>query len=132
MDGMMEIGHAEVVILATGYRYELPDCLAPLGSRIVVDRTGRPVPDIDFAIAWDGPETNRIFALNAGLISHGIAEPQLSLMAWRGAVIANALLGRRHFDVEIPSSMVNWRSPEHAHARLDAVGSSSAARLVPH
>jgi len=132
MDGMMEIGHAEIVILATGYRYELPDCLAPLSSRIAVDRTGRPVPDADFAIAWDGPDTNRIFALNAGLISHGIAEPQLSLMAWRGAVIANALLGRRQFEVEIPSAMVNWRRPVHADPRLDTLRSNGAARLAPH
>lgn len=132
MDGMMEIGHAEIVILATGYRYELPDCLAPLTSRITVDRTGRPVPDAEFAIAWDGPGANRIFALNAGLISHGIAEPQLSLMAWRSAVIANALLGRRHFDVEMPNSMVNWRSPMHADARLGTAQSHSATRLMPH
>jgi lysine N6-hydroxylase len=124
MDGMMEIGHAEIVILATGYRYELPDCLAALTGRIVIDRTGRPVPDADFAIAWDGPSANRIFALNAGLISHGIAEPQLSLMAWRGAVIANALLGRRQFDVEVPNSMVNWRSQMHTDARLDTVRSN--------
>ena len=124
MDGMMEIGHAEIVILATGYRYELPDCLAPLTGRIVIDRTGRPVPDADFAIAWDGPNANRIFALNAGLISHGIAEPQLSLMAWRGAVIANALLGRRQFDVEVPKPMVNWRSQMHTDARLDTVRSN--------
>lgn len=132
MDGQMEIGHAEIVVLATGYRYELPDCLAPLAGRIAVDRTGRPLPDADFAVAWDGPAANRIFALNAGLVSHGIAEPQLSLMAWRSAVIANALLGRRHFDVDMPDALVQWRRPAHAASHLDTARSANATRIKPH
>jgi len=108
MDGQVDIRKADILVLATGYRYELPPCLAPLAGRIDLDRSGRPRPGPDFAVRWDGPASARIFALNAGLLSHGIAEPQLSLMAWRSAVIANALAQRQVFDVERPEAMVQW------------------------
>lgn len=109
MDGQMDIRNADMLVLATGYCYELPQCLAPLAGRIELDRSGRPRPGDDFAVRWDGPASARIFALNAGLLSHGIAEPQLSLMAWRSAVIANALAQRQAFDIEHPESMIQWR-----------------------
>ena len=38
-----------------------------------------------------------MYAQNLGRVSHGIAEPQLSLMAWRSAVIANDVLGKERF-----------------------------------
>ena len=118
MDGQMDIRKVDILVLATGYSYELPSCLAPLASRIDLDRSGRPRLDPDFAVRWDGPAASRIFALNAGLLSHGIAEPQLSLMAWRSAVIANALARRKAFDVERPETMVQWldRMPQGAEA----------------
>lgn len=64
-------------------------------------------------MAWDGPGENRIFVLNAGRHSHGIAEPQLSLAAWRSAVIANALLGKAHFDLDQLDPIVQWESQGH-------------------
>lgn len=108
MDGQMDIRCADMLVLATGYRYELPQCLASLANRIDLDRSGRPRPGPDFSVGWDGPANTRIFVLNAGLLSHGIAEPQLSLMAWRSAVIANALAKRQVFDVERPELMIQW------------------------
>ncbi|PRH85898.1 lysine 6-monooxygenase [Labrys okinawensis] len=107
-DGGIEFSQADVIVLATGYSYRLPDCLSPIQDRIAIDGTGRLRLDADFSVKWDGPADNRIFALNAGLISHGIAEPQLSLMAWRSAVIANALIGQPFFDVEPPASPLAW------------------------
>jgi lysine N6-hydroxylase len=35
----------------------------------------------------------------------GIADPNLSLMAWRSAIIANSLLGREAYDVKGESSV---------------------------
>jgi lysine N6-hydroxylase len=113
-DGVVEIQRADIVVLATGYAFSLPDCLTLLAQRCSRDETGRPQLSADFAMQWDGPPANRIFALNAGLISHGIAEPQLSLMAWRSAVIVNALLGREHFDVAVSAPFIGWsaQSPQ--------------------
>ncbi|MEA1831550.1 SidA/IucD/PvdA family monooxygenase [Methylobacterium durans] len=107
-DGRIEVSHADVVVLATGYRYALPPCLSAIRDRLALDASGRPQIGPDFSADWDGPKGNRIFALNAGLVSHGIAEPQLSLMAWRSAVIVNALAGRTVFDTDLLPSLVAW------------------------
>jgi lysine N6-hydroxylase len=109
-DGDIEIVSADILVLATGYKFKLPDAIAPLRDRIVVDRNERLVLADDYSAAWDGPRQNRIFALNAGRYSHGIADSQLSLMAWRSATIINALLGRDHFDLELPQPVVRWSS----------------------
>ena len=113
-DGRIEIAHADVLILATGYRYALPPCLEPLRGRLVLDAEGRPEIGADFSAAWDGPAGHRLFVLNGGLVSHGIAEPQLSLMAWRSGVIVNALAGRTVFETAPPSSALRWSQPHPA------------------
>ncbi|WP_036261372.1 lysine N(6)-hydroxylase/L-ornithine N(5)-oxygenase family protein [Methylocapsa aurea] len=107
-DGGIEIIFAKTIILATGYAFKIPDFLAPLKDRIALDRSGNFILGDDFSVKWDGPRQNHIFALNAGRHSYGIAEPQLSLMAWRSAVIVNALLRRRHFDLDMPPSIMRW------------------------
>jgi lysine N6-hydroxylase len=38
----------------------------------------------------------------------GVADPNLSLMAWRSAVIANSLLGRAIYDVNGESSVFDF------------------------
>ncbi|GJE02388.1 lysine N(6)-hydroxylase/L-ornithine N(5)-oxygenase family protein [Methylobacterium isbiliense] len=119
-DGSLAFLHPEVVVLATGYRYALPDCLAPLRHRLALDGDGRPLLAADFTARWDGPDHHRIFVLNAGLTSHGIAEPQLSLMAWRSAVIANALAGRPCFDLGLPPAPVAWSGAPERRGTADA------------
>ncbi|WP_265516716.1 lysine N(6)-hydroxylase/L-ornithine N(5)-oxygenase family protein [Nitratireductor luteus] len=112
-DGGIEMFNADMLVLATGYRFALPECLSPLKDRLSLDESGLPRLAADFSAQWDGPTDRRIFALNAGRFSHGIAEPQLSLMAWRSAVIANALVGRRHFDLEQPREpLVEWATDD--------------------
>ncbi|MGH7005688.1 MAG: SidA/IucD/PvdA family monooxygenase, partial [Alphaproteobacteria bacterium] len=109
-DGGVEVAHADAIILATGYRSRLPDAMAGLRERIQMDRHGRPVLNDDYGVSWNGPHQNRIFAQNAGRYSHGIADSQLSLMAWRSAQIINSLLGYAYFDLEPHDSQVNWLS----------------------
>ena len=110
-DGRVEVVQADIVVLATGYSYALPPCLEPLRERLSLDADGRPEIRSDFSAAWDGPAGHRLFVLNGGLVSHGIAEPQLSLMAWRSGVIVNALAGRTVFETEPPSSLLTWSPP---------------------
>ncbi|MCJ2087691.1 SidA/IucD/PvdA family monooxygenase [Methylobacterium sp. E-005] len=135
-DGRTEAAQADLVILATGYRFALPPCLGPLRDRLALDATGRPQIGPDFAASWDGPVQNRVFVLNGGLISHGIAEPQLSLMAWRSAVIVNAVAGRTVFEAEAPPSPVSWASAEsgqvsHTGAeRREAAGARAPYAMV--
>jgi lysine N6-hydroxylase len=98
---------ADLVVLATGSSYALPDALRPLAGRIRWDRDGYAVRS-DFSIEWDGPPGLRIYAQNAARHMRGVADPNLSLMAWRSAVIANSLLGRAIYDVNGESSVFDF------------------------
>jgi len=99
IDGSEEQVTADLVILCTGFCEVLPRYLEGLRSRLHVDAHGKLSLSPDFAVEWDGPSENRIYGLNIGRYSHGVAEPQLSVMAWRSAVIVNHLLGEEHFDL---------------------------------
>lgn len=98
---------AEVVVLGTGFVYELPAAMGPLADRLRWDRDGFPVRD-DFSIEWDGPPGLRIYAQDAARHMRGVADPNLSLMAWRSAIIANSLLGRKVYDVSGESSVFDF------------------------
>ena len=102
--------------MATGFAWRLPDCLAPLSDRIATDGTGAVGLDERFRLTWEGPRDARIYVLNGGLHSHGIAEPQLSLMAWRSAVIANDLAGFAHYRLPNPRPLMEWSTTAAAPA----------------
>lgn len=95
-----ECAFADQIILATGFRNDLPPCLEGLFSRLSFDSDGRPEILPSFRLAWNGPEDAKIYALNFGRHSHGIAEPQTSLMAWRSATILNDLLPEPRYRLE--------------------------------
>lgn len=117
LDGAIEYDYADIVILCTGFAERFPECLSPLRERIRLDEAGRLPVKRHFAVQWNGPAGNRIYALNAGRHSHGIAEPQLSLMAWRSAQIVNDLSGRHCYDMVGDPGMIEWRS-EQAHSAV--------------
>lgn len=99
-----------MVIFATGYRSALPQILPSLMPLITMhDKNTFKVRD-DFTLEWSGPKENNIFAVNASMQTHGIAEPQLSLMARRSARILNRVLGRDLFDLSMPPALIQWRS----------------------
>ncbi|KQB97942.1 hypothetical protein AL073_03220 [Loktanella sp. 1ANDIMAR09] len=107
---VVEETFADVVILATGFRPHIPDCLAPLQDRLEVEPNGSLVLDENYRVIWDGPETTPIYALNHGRASHGIVDPQLSLAAWRAGKILEDATGQRLFDGlhNSPGSMIDW------------------------
>jgi lysine N6-hydroxylase len=100
---------AEVVVLGTGFSYELPAAMQPLAGRMTWDRDGFPVRR-DFSIEWDGPPGLRIYAQDAARHMRGVADPNLSLMAWRSAIIANSLIGRPVYDVAGESSVFDFNA----------------------
>ena len=97
----------DLVVLATGFGYELPEAMRPLADRLSWDRDGFSVR-ADFSIAWEGPADLRIYAQDAARHMRGVADPNLSLMAWRSAIIANSLLGRTVYDVAGESSAFDF------------------------
>jgi lysine N6-hydroxylase len=87
-----EIG-CDLVVLATGFRAALPAFLDPLRDRLPVAADTFRV-ERDYRVLWDGPDTNRIYVQNGARRTHGVADPNLSLAAWRSATILNSLLNR--------------------------------------
>lgn len=109
-DAIREIETADVVLLATGYRPAVPECLEPLCHRLEREPDGSLALGEDYRVLWDGPAETPIYALNHGRMSYGIIDPQLSLMAWRSAVILNDLTGGKAFDLRrtAAAGLVDW------------------------
>lgn len=126
--GQRETLQADVVVLCTGFAYARPKCLAPIEHRIRLTDDGYSV-GADFSIAWDGPPDRRIYVQNAARHSHGIADQNLSLNAWRSAVIVNSVCGRSVYDVGGSSAAIAW--PQEQISVTDTTcGTLSRRRVV--
>lgn len=101
---------ADVVIFATGYSPARPAFLGPIAHRLQRDPDESFHINTDFTLNWDGPKSNRLFAVNAGMQSLGIAEPQLSLMAWRAARILNRAHPDKPFELATTPGVIQWRT----------------------
>jgi lysine N6-hydroxylase len=117
----------DVVILATGYRFEFPTVLEPLASRMALDEQGNFLVNPDFSIVWDGAPDRRIFVHNAALHSHGWIDPNFAGMAWRSATMINALAGREVYDLRELSTAVDWAVHVPASAQDGLAGSTRQA-----
>lgn len=104
----IETADADIVICATGYRGGFPDYLEPLRGR-VLDGAGGPRIRRDYSLDWDGPAGLGIYVQNAAEGTHGVADPNLSLSAWRSARIVNAICGRAVYRTEDSRSTISWR-----------------------
>jgi lysine N6-hydroxylase len=88
-----EAVYADIVIWATGFRSARMPFLDPLASRLEYEDVEVRI-DANFAAVWDGPTDRRIFMLNAARRQRGLAEPNLSLIAWRSQCVIDAMLNR--------------------------------------
>ena len=113
LDEQSESLAVDYVILCTGLREQLPACVEPLLASFERDDRGALQVDANFALrrhpCSDAGDA-RIYIVNGGRTSHGVAESQLSLMAWRSGVLLNHVLGRPRFAVEHERELVRWRS----------------------
>lgn len=112
LTGEREDFYADVVIFATGFSNRLPRCMASLQDRLHYNEHGELALGPQFQVEWDGPEGHRLYAVNAGRYSHGIAEPQLSLAAWRSATILNHVSGQQIFELEDSEGPIAWQAME--------------------
>jgi lysine N6-hydroxylase len=110
LTGLEENYTGTVIILATGFETKLPQCLAPIMDDLVLCDDGLLQLDQNFKVRWQGNPNNSIYAVNAGLGSHGIADPQLSLAAWRAAKIINDVAGESFFDITESANVMEWGS----------------------
>ncbi len=102
----LELHHAETattytartgaLVLATGYRAELPACIEPLREHVHWDARGRYAVADDYSV----DDEHRIFVQNAEEHTHGFVAPDLGMGAYRSSIVLNALCGREVHPVE--------------------------------
>mmetsp|Transcript_18551 Transcript_18551/g.30562 ORF Transcript_18551/g.30562 Transcript_18551/m.30562 type:complete len:444 (+) Transcript_18551:115-1446(+) len=91
--GKLHHVQCDVVVLCTGYRSSPLSFLDDLKGRF--DMVGdEPKVREDFSVVWDGPEDRKIYLQNASHLQRGIADPNLSLNAWRNQVIMDSVQGK--------------------------------------
>lgn len=98
---------ADIIILCTGYQNYLPMYLTPLMDHIPL-QNGKFIINPDYSVVWDGSDNNRIYMQNAARHSHGIADPNLSLMAYRSAKIINSISQNNIYDLDCVTDSINW------------------------
>jgi lysine N6-hydroxylase len=118
----------DVVILATGFQYHIPEFLEPLHSRLKIENGHFHVRP-DFSIEWDGPGENRIYIQNGAKHIRGVADPNLSLTAYRSAKIVNSLLGKDHYQPGEENSASEWNI-NNKHSSLNGMDKSVSGELV--
>lgn len=96
----------QTAILATGYRYPVPDFIQPVKEHIQwmkdVYRVNR-----NYSIDQNGS----IFVQNAELHTHGFNAPDLGMGPYRNAVILNTILGYEHFQMETETTFQTFCIP---------------------
>jgi lysine N6-hydroxylase len=105
--GRVERIEADLVVCCTGYEAALPAYLDPIRSLLDTDGPQLRL-EADYRVRWHGPPNARIYAQNFGGRSHGIADPNLSLIPWRSAKIINSIAGREVYRVAGAESTVRW------------------------
>jgi lysine N6-hydroxylase len=99
---------ARLVVLATGRTPRDLPFTPELTELMETDEAGEPVLEADYSIRWKHNPVNRIFVQNRGRHSHGIADPNLSLLSVRSAVIVNSLLNREIFTIRDEHAATVW------------------------
>ncbi|WP_030624443.1 lysine N(6)-hydroxylase/L-ornithine N(5)-oxygenase family protein [Streptomyces sclerotialus] len=97
------------LILATGYRYAVPDFLAPVKDRIRLDGHGRFDVARNYSIDHSG---QGVFLQNAGVHTHSITSPDLGMGPYRNAYIISEMLGRQPYAVEKTIAFQEFGAPE--------------------
>jgi lysine N6-hydroxylase len=107
------------LVLATGYRYEEPDFLAPIADRLARDDRGRLAVRRDYRVEAAGAA---VYVQNAELHTHGFTAPDLGMAAYRNSCIIRDLLGREHYPIERSIAFQEFTAPVRAPLPLE-VGS---------
>ncbi|POR24071.1 hypothetical protein BWK58_08835 [Flavobacterium columnare] len=99
---------SDVIILGTGYKYGIPKCILDLSANyekvdemFIVDEEYRLVPK-------NKDLKGNIYIHNGARHIRGVADPNLSLLAWRSGVIINSLMNKEVYDVTNEKSILSW------------------------
>lgn len=90
----------DIIVLATGFQTRLPPFMETLIPDFQLNEKNEFSIQKDFSLNWRHQTTNKIFVQNLSRSQHGIADPQLSLAAWRSATILNSLSEKQVFALD--------------------------------
>jgi lysine N6-hydroxylase len=90
------IHESDTVILATGYKTNIPDFITPLKDKIQWNGNATYKANRNYSIDTD----NTLFVQNAESATHGFNAADLGLGPYRNAIILNTILQREHFIIE--------------------------------
>lgn len=97
------------VVLATGYKYQLPECLYGIKERIKWDDEGRLDVNRNYSVDVNASE---VFVQNAELHTHGFVTPDLGMGAYRNAIILNEIAGREVYKTEKQIAFQQFSAPQ--------------------
>lgn len=95
----------DVIVWATGFGPASMDLLAPIAGRLEREDNEYKVDD-HFAVQWDGPPDRAVFIQNAACRQRGLADMNLSLVAWRSQRIVDRLRGMKSETQQRP--FIEW------------------------
>ncbi|MEE1942395.1 lysine N(6)-hydroxylase/L-ornithine N(5)-oxygenase family protein [Streptomyces sp. TRM 70361] len=102
------------VVAATGYAAQRPAFLDTLDKLVDWDDRGRYRVDGTYRVALDESVTGTLYVQNAELHTHGVGAPDLTLGAWRSAVILNSVAGRTVLSVPQRAAWTTFGAPAAA------------------
>ncbi|GAA4614915.1 lysine N(6)-hydroxylase/L-ornithine N(5)-oxygenase family protein [Actinoallomurus liliacearum] len=98
----------EGLVLATGYRYQVPAFLTPIADRLRWDPAGRLAVRRDYSVHTTG---GGVYVQNAELHTHGFTAPDLGMAAYRNSCVIRSLLGREPYPVERSIAFQEFGAP---------------------
>lgn len=98
---------SDIIVLATGLEYKIPEFLTPIIDKLsIVD--GKFQMNEDYSIKTNGQLKGNIYLHNGSRHIRGVADPNLSLLAWRSAKIINSIMSGDFYDTVVDHSAINW------------------------
>ncbi|SFD00804.1 lysine N6-hydroxylase [Chitinophaga sp. CF118] len=99
---------SEIVILGTGFYYQIPKCIERLSKEYYIE-DGVFKIDKKFRLIPKSNIKGSIFIHNGAKHVRGIADPNLSLVAWRSGVIINTLLNSDIYNISDEMTIIDWK-----------------------
>lgn len=125
------VHETDLVVAATGYRHRDPDFLAPLEPMLRRDGSGRLAIRLDHGLDTEPTLTGRLFVANADLHSHGVAAPDLGIVAYRNAAILNAISERPRFALPERTAFSKFAPPDPTAQSRSAQDVDAGSRPMP-
>jgi putrescine N-hydroxylase len=105
--------NTSALICCTGYQYVIPDFLANIREHIQWLAPGQYVVSRQYQVQLRQlPPEIKLYIQNGEMPTHGVGAPDLTLCAYRSAVIANQLLGDDYYQLPAKNVFCHFGIPE--------------------